>query len=402
MARQPQTSKKLAIMGGKPSFIQPVHVNLPTTPNREELNKLINGILDSGLYSNDGPLVKRLEQEISRYLDVKHCVLVSNGTLALQLLIRTLDLKGEVIVPAFTFIATANALLWEGVTPVFCDVKPGTSNIDPEQCKKLITAKTSAILGVHVWGEQCDIQALDKIARENSISLIFDAAHAFACGSESGRMIGSFGDAEMFSFHATKAFHTGEGGAITTDNDELANRLRKARNFGFVDTDETDCLGINGKMSELHAAIGLSNLIELKSNLSKNFSVYSLYAARLKDIIHVKIINFTAPHNFQYLVLLVGSSSPLNRDQLVELLEVENILARRYFYPGCHRLEPYCSNESQASLPETEKLAASTLILPAGASISTQDVDKICHVLIAAFDNAEEIRNQLKSGSQHS
>jgi dTDP-4-amino-4,6-dideoxygalactose transaminase len=320
---------------------------------------------------------------------------LSNGTLALQLLVRALGLTGEVIVPAYTFIASANALEWEGVRPVFCDVAPGTSNIDPNHCRKLVTKSTSAIMGVHVWGKPCDTKALHEIAASNDIRLIFDSAHAFGCGSNSDRMIGSDGDAEVFSFHATKAFHTGEGGAVTTNNSELAKKLKKLRNFGFVDTDKTGCLGINAKMSEFHAAIGLANFINFAANKKKSFSVHSSYAEQLKTITDIAILDFDLPHTYHYVVLLIKPNSPLSRNQLVELLEAENILARRYFYPGCHRMKPYSDREKLPVLPETEKLTTSTLVLPAGANFSTEEAVKVCSVLKAAFNDAQNLKQYL-------
>ena len=378
---------ELALLGAEPSFKKPVHVNLPTVPDRRVLNKLIDDIWKTHGFSNNGTLVKELETKLASYLGVKHCILVSNGTLGLQILIRGMGLTGEVILPAFTFIATANAVRWEGLTPVFCDVEPGTPNLSVQHCKKLITAKTSAILGVHVWGQQCDDEALQQIACDHSLSIIYDAAHAFGCIGPAGRLIGSYGDAEVFSFHATKAFHTAEGGAITTNNDDLAEHLKQIRNFGFVDTDKTTCLGINAKMSELHAAVGLVNHSEFPENVRKSQLAYSTYSRRLREIEDLELIEYNSPHNFHYVVAFVQDTSLLCRDQLIQILEAENILARRYFYPGCHQMAPYIATGTQLPLPETEKLAASTLVLPAGPEISLQDVEKICDVLVIAFKN---------------
>ena len=392
--------KTLAIFGGEPIFNHPRHTNLPTIPSREELSKLVDNILDNRVFSNDGPLVQKLEEKIGNFLGVKHCVLVSNGTVGLQLLARGLNLTGEVIMPAFTFIATPNAFSWEGLTPVFCDVKPGSCNIDPNQCRKLVNANTSAIVGVHLWGEKCDTAALDQIALEYGIPAIYDAAHAFGCASKSGRMIGTFGDAEVFSFHATKSFHTGEGGAITTNNNALAVKLRKLRNFGFIDTDETSCLGINGKMSELHAAIGLTNFTDLQSNFEKSLTIRKLYAKLLSNVAQLKMLKFSNPSNNHYVVFLVQQNSEISRDQLTEILVAENILARRYFYPGCHRMQPYKDSHTNYLLPETEKLAQSTIVLPAGANIEADDIEKICMVIVDVFNNANEVSSRLKLTSR--
>ncbi len=371
-----------------PKFQTPQHVNRPNSPNKDVFFALLDTVVNESNYSNNGPLVCELESKIATYLGVKHCILVSNGTLGLQLLIRALEIKGEVILPSFTFIATPNAVFWEGIEPVFCDITPGSATIDPVQCEKLITKNTSAILGVHVWGQQCDTSKLEDIATKNGLHLIFDAAHAFGCGSLNQGMIGSDGRAEVFSFHATKAFHTGEGGAITTNDSILANKLKKLRNFGFIDTDKTNCLGINAKMSELHAALGLVNFESLESNFKKSAEAHSLYSSNLGSIEFVHLLKYEDPHNFQYAVLFIKETSPLTRNELIQILEAENVLARRYFYPGCHHMEPYIEKNEHRQLPETDKLASSTLVLPAGANIKREDVKSICEIISRAFTQA--------------
>ena len=245
-------------MGGKPAFDSLLHVGRPHIGDQDRFLELIKNMLERRRFTNDGPYVRELEHRIADQLGVKHCLLVCNGTVALQIAIRALDLSGEVIVPAWIFVAPIHALQWQGLKPVFCDVDPKSHTLDPKAVERLITSNTSAILGVHVWGQPCAIRALADIASRRNLRLLYDAAHAFAC-SYRGRMVGGFGDAEVFSFHATKFFHTLEGGAITTNSDETADRVRLIRNFGFAGVDNVASLGINGKMNEASAAMGLTH-----------------------------------------------------------------------------------------------------------------------------------------------
>ncbi|HEX7488672.1 MAG TPA: aminotransferase class I/II-fold pyridoxal phosphate-dependent enzyme, partial [Anaeromyxobacteraceae bacterium] len=220
-----------ALLGGSPLFERPLHVGQPNLGDREQLHRLLDGILDRRWLTNHGPLVTELEARLAKLMGVGHCIAMCNGTVALEIAIRALGLKGEVIVPSFTFVATAHALQWQEITPIFCDVDPRTHTLDPDRVERVISSRTSGILGVHVWGRPCDVEGLSEVARRHRLALLFDAAHAFGV-SRRGRMIGNFGDCEVFSFHATKFFNTFEGGAITTDDDDIARRCRLMRNFG--------------------------------------------------------------------------------------------------------------------------------------------------------------------------
>ena len=270
-----------------------------------------------------------------------------NGTVALEIAIRALGMEGEVIVPSFTFIATAHALQWQGITPVFCDIDPRTHTLDPGKVEQAITPRTTGIIGVHVWGHTCDIDALAEIAARRGLKLLFDAAHAFAC-SYKGRMIGSFGDAEVFSFHATKFFNTLEGGAVVTNDDELAKKLRLMRNFGFTGYDKVSYLGTNGKMNEISAAMGLTSLESLDEFIAVNRRNYLRYREELRDIAGARVLTYdeTESCNYQYIVLELDEAVTriVSRDELWRILTAENVMARRYFYPGCHRMEPYRSS----------------------------------------------------------
>lgn len=254
-----QKLSDLAILGGTPAFQEQLHVGRPNVGNRDRLLQRINDIFDRKWLTNNGPYVQELEQRIADLIGVKHCIAMCNGTVALEIAIRALGLSGEVIVPAFTFIATAHALYWQGIVPVFCDIDPSTHSIDPASVQKVITPRTTGIIGVHLWGKPCDVDALTEIAMKYNLKLLFDAAHAFGC-SYKGRMVGNFGNAEVFSFHATKFFNTGEGEAVVTNDDDLARKIRLMRNFGFARYDGVIYIGTNGKMNEISAAVGLTNL----------------------------------------------------------------------------------------------------------------------------------------------
>lgn len=280
---------ELALFGGVPAFDETLHVGRPNVGNREKLLARINDMLDRRWLSNNGPFLLELEQKLVEFLGVRHCIVMTNATIALEIAARALGLQGEVIIPSFTFVATAHALQWQEITPVFCDVDPITHNIDPAKIEKLITPRTTGIVGVHVWGRACEIEALTVIAQKHQLKLMFDAAHAFSC-THHGQMIGGFGDAEVFSFHATKFFNSFEGGAITTNNDELAQRMRSIRNFGFAGLDNVVDLGTNGKMSEISAAMGLTSLESLDEFIDVNHRNYHNYFVGLEGIPGIQLI----------------------------------------------------------------------------------------------------------------
>jgi dTDP-4-amino-4,6-dideoxygalactose transaminase len=267
---------EFAIFGGAPAFAEQLHVGRPNIGKRARLLELFNRILDTKRLSNMGPLEREFEQRVAEMLGVKHCIAMCNATVALEIAIRALGLTGEVLVPSFTFIATAHALQWQQIVPVFCDIDPKTHCLDPRSVEKMITPRTTGIVGVHLWGRGCEIEALTDIASRHSLKLLFDAAHAFGCSYE-GRMIGGFGDAEVFSFHATKFFNTFEGGAVTTNDDELAEKIRLMKNFGFAGYDQVIYIGTNGKMSEISAAMGLTSLESLDDFIRTNHRNYQQY-----------------------------------------------------------------------------------------------------------------------------
>ncbi len=376
--------RKRAINGGEPLFKDMLHVGRPNIGNREELMWRINAILDRNWLSNHGPMVSELEQQLAARLNVRHCIAMCNGTVALEVAIRALGLKGEVIVPSLTFIATAHALEWQGITSVFCDVDPETLCIDPTQVEKLITPDTTGIIGVHLYGRPADINALKEVADKYNLKLMYDAAHAFSCSAE-GTMIGNFGACEVFSFHATKFFNTFEGGAVVTNDNELAEKIRKMHDFGYEELDDVIYAGTNGKMTEICAAMGLTGLESLDGVIAVNKRNYDFYREGLSRINGLELLEFNEVErcNYQYVIVRVGSEYPYSRDELMEILHAENILVRRYFWPGCHQMEPYRTRLAQGalSLPFTEEAAMEVLAFPTGKAISETMIDQIISVL---------------------
>lgn len=385
----------LAVFGAEPAFDEKLHVGRPNVGNRANLFERINDILDRRWLTNNGPCVQEFEQKLAEMIGVRHCIAMCNATIALEITTRALGLTGEVIVPSFTFIATAHSLQWQEITPVFCDIDPKTHNIDPACVEKMITPRTTGIIGVHLWGRPCDTEGLTEIARKHNLKLMFDAAHAFGC-SHNGRMIGGFGNAEVFSFHATKFFNTFEGGAVSTNDNELAAKLRLMKNFGFAGYDNVIYIGTNGKMNELSAAMGLTGLESLDEFIAVNRRNYEKYRKGLAGLDGIELVAYdgTGKNNYQYIVCEVHKDTAgLSRDTLMEILHAENIIARRYFYPGCHRMEPYRSYfpHSGLLLPNTERLAERVLSLPNGTAVGEDEIGKICQIIRLAVAHGPEI-----------
>jgi dTDP-4-amino-4,6-dideoxygalactose transaminase len=389
----------LAIFGKAPAFVEKVHVGRPNVGNRERLLNRINDMLDRNWFTNNGPYVQEFETSVAAFAGVRHCVAICNATVALEIAIRALDLTGEVIVPSFTFIATAHALQWQEITPVFCDIDPRTHTLDPGHVEKMITPRTTGIIGVHTWGHSCAIDALESIARRCNLHLLFDAAHAFGC-SYKGKPIGGFGRCEVFSFHATKFFNTFEGGAVLTNEDALAEKMRLMRNFGFSGYDNVIYIGTNGKMTEVCAAMGLTSLESVNEFIETNRRNYQAYRRGLEEVPGLRMIAYDESErsNYQYIVCeLDEHAAGLTRDELVAVLFAENVLARRYFFPGCHRMEPYRSYFPHASLvlPETEKLCHRVMALPTGTGVNEQAISRICEIIQTAVSNAPAVKEQL-------
>lgn len=386
-----KTARDLAINGAPPAFDQFLHVGRPNMGSRDAFIKYVDDIFERRWLSNNGPLVQELEKRIADLHGVKHCVAMCNGTVALEIAIRALDLEGEVIVPSFTFVATAHALHWQAITPVFADIDPVTHNLDPAAVRRMITPRTTGIIGVHLWGRGAPVDGLQGIADEYGLKLMFDAAHAFGC-SHKGRMIGSFGACEVLSFHATKFFNTFEGGAVVTNDDELAEKMRLMRNFGFAGLDTVIHPGINGKMIEAAAAMGLVNLDSIDSVIAANRRNLQAYREALAGLPGISLLSYdeSEHNNFQYVVMEVGDGCPVSRDQIIEALHAENVRARKYFWPGCHNMKPFRELFPHAGLllPNSEKVAARVVVLPTGPTLNGEMIENVAAVIRVLVEGA--------------
>ena len=370
------------------TFPETIHVGRPNIGDREAFLKRVGEMFDRRWLSNNGPLAQEFEQRVAAYLGVRHCIAMCNGTIALEIAIRALGFEGEVIVPSYTFIATAHALHWQGITPVFADIDPDTHNLDPEAVRRMITPRTTGIIGVHLWGRGAPVDALQAIANEHDLQLMFDAAHAFGC-SHGGRMIGGFGRAEVLSFHATKFFNTFEGGAVVTNDDELAQAMRLMRNFGFAGFDNVIHPGTNGKMIEVCAAMGLVNLDYIETVVAANRRNWLAYRDAMDGLPGLRLMPYDEAerNNFQYVILEVDQGCRATRDELVDELHRHNVLARKYFWPGCHRMKPYRDLQPHAGLmlPNTEAVASRVIVLPTGTTVITSEIALICDLIKRAI-----------------
>lgn len=390
---------ELAIFGGSPAFEEPLHVGRPNIGSKEQFLQKMGEILDRRWLTNDGPVVREFEAQIAARAGVKHCLAMCNATVALEIATRATGMRDEVIVPSFTFAASAMALAWQGIRPIFCDIDRFSHNADPARVEAAITPRTKGIVAVHLWGRPCDIAALTEIAQRHQLPLVFDAAQAFG-STYRGEPIGRFGAAEVFSFHATKFINAFEGGAVVTNDDQLAEKIRLMRNFGFAGYDHVVHLGTNGKMSEASAAMGLNSLAHYDQFVFANRRNHALYEQVLGSLPGVKFHAYDSHEqsNYQYVILEVDPAlAGLSRDELVKVLWGERVLARRYFYPGCHRMEPFLKVDGAARqpLPVTELVCERILALPTGTTISTEQIDKIAAIIRLALAHAGDVKRQL-------
>ncbi len=391
-------TSSFGLFGAKPAFDRPLPVGQLYFPSWERYEAAFRGIFERQYYTNHGPLSQQLEGRLQQFLEVKHAICVSNATIGLMMVPDAMGLAGKVILPSFTFAASAHSLTQAGLEPVFCDIDLETHQISVDRIGELVDEGVSAIMGVNLWGGACDPESLSDIARAHGVQLYFDSAHAFGCTVD-GIPIGNFGGAEVFSFHATKILSATEGGCICTNDDELAERLRNIRSsYGagrHVDVIKT----ANGRMSEAQAAIALMSLDDFPANQKNNEALYHLYEEQLKTIPGLHLVRPTGVSfsNYQYLVCRVDEREfGLPRDLLIEILKAENVFARRYFYPGLHRTIPYVSQLPQYldRLPHTDSLSASCIQFPIGALVSTDSVERICNILLRAHQASAEIRSR--------
>jgi dTDP-4-amino-4,6-dideoxygalactose transaminase len=372
---------KIALLGAPPAFERPLHVAQVNLPPWDKVETAFKGIFERYYFANHGPLVRKLDDAFAETVGVEHAVCVTNGTVALMLLARALELSGAVIMPSFTFPAAAQALVWAGLRPVFCDVDRRTQMITAQAVEPLITPETVGVLGTHLWGRACHPDALADLCERRGLKLFFDACHAIAC-THRGRHIGCFGSGEAFSFHATKVLNAGEGGCITTNDAKLADRLRTMRSFHGSETFAPVPVRFNGKMSEAQAALALLSLDDLAENIEANKTRYRAYVNGLAGLPGISVVAYdpAEDNNYQYVVIEVEETIfGLTRDQLLTALQAENVLCRRHFYPGVHRLAAFTSPD--LALPNTDFLINRVLQVPTGQAMSVEDVERVCQCI---------------------
>jgi len=358
-----------------------ISVNKPFLPPIEDYKQFVDGIWQRNWLTNNGPLVNELELELKHYLQAPHVVYTANGTLALQLAIRALELKGDIITTPYSFVATTNSIVWEGCRPVMVDIDPATLNIDTTKIEAAITPNTCAILATHVFGNPCDIETIDAIAEKHNLKVIYDAAHCFGT-TYKGKSVFLYGDVTTTSFHATKIFHTIEGGAVFTRNAEILKKIAFMRNFGLDGLENFACIGINAKNSEFHAAMGLANLRHVFTVLEKRKQDYLYYSQLLQGLNkQEQEITRNAESNYAYYPIILPSEEVLK--EMVELLNAHSIFPRRYFYPALNTL----SYIDACDCPHATDLAARTLCLPLYYEMSKEEIHFVVRILLRAQNN---------------
>jgi dTDP-4-amino-4,6-dideoxygalactose transaminase len=366
-------------------FDEPIYVTRPLLPDLKEVYQKLEKIWASKWLTNNGTEHQILEEEIRRRLKVPNVSLFNNGTIALLVAVSSLGLKSEVITTPFTFPATPHALFWNGITPVFCDIDDNSMTINPAKIEQMVTPWTAAILGVHVFGTPCHIVKIQEIANRHGLKVIYDAAHAFDTEVD-GTGIGNFGDVSAFSFHATKLFHTAEGGALTCKNTDLKRRIDLLKNFGIKSEDEVLMPGINGKMNEIQAALGLINLRYLEAEREKRKRIIDTYTHCLRDIegISLNELPKNVRNSYQYFVIRIEEERfGISRDEVYKRLREYNVYARKYFYPLCSDYPCYKNLPSAdpANLPVAKKVVNEVLCLPLYGELAIASVEKICEII---------------------
>src|SRR5690554_5638815 len=359
-----------------------IPVTKPFLPPLEEYKKYIDGIWQRQWLTNMGPLASELEMKLKEHLKVKHLLFVTNGTVALQMAIKALDLKGEIITTPFSFIATTSAIVWEGCTPVFVDIDSQSLNIDPAKIEAAITENTSAILATHVFGNPCDVEAIDKIAKKHDLKVIYDAAHAFGV-EVNGRSVFEYGDISICSLHATKLYHSIEGGLVITKNPDLLKKLAYIRNFGFDGPEAFAELGINGKNSEFHAAMGLTNFPYINEIHSQRKKLTETYDRNLKTLKARKPSwHKGGSVNYAYYPLVFDSEEAMLKAKAY--LEKHEVFTRRYFYPSLSSVLPYLE---KVDMPITEEISKRVLCLPLYFDLTVEEVELVCRYLLRIQNN---------------
>ena len=359
-----------------------IQVTRSSMPDFEEYTEEIKGLWDSYWLTNMGKKHKQLEVDLKDYLDASNITLFTNGHLALECAIAAFNLTGEVITTPFTFASTTHAIVRNGLEPVFCDINSDDYTLDTDKLESLITKKTSAIIPVHVYGNICNVQEIERIAKKYNLTVIYDAAHAFGV-TVNGMGVANFGDASMFSFHATKVFHTIEGGAVTYKDGSLSKELNDLKNFGITGPESVEYVGGNAKMNEFQAAMGICNLRHIEGEIAKRKTVVESYIGRLSSVKGIKLCKpqTGVKSNYAYFPV-VFDGYKMSRDEVFEKLKAENIYARKYFYPLTNSFECYKGRFDVEKTPVAKYVADRVLTLPLYADLALEDVDRICDIIL--------------------
>ena len=359
-----------------------IPVTKPFLPPLQEYQHLLEGIWQREWLTNMGPLASQLEMELKTYLNVKHLLYVTNGTVALQMAIKALRLKGDIITTPFSFVATTSSIVWEGCQPIFVDIDSESLNIDPNKIEEAITPQTSAILATHVYGNPCDVEAIQKIADKNNLKVIYDAAHAFGV-EVNGKSIFEFGDISTCSLHATKLYHSVEGGLVISKDPTILKELASIRNFGISGHDSFSTLGINGKNSEYHAAMGIANLKYIDQIKEKRIALTQHYEEKLKNLKAVRPLwHQESKNNGAYFPIVFDSEELML--QCKQELQLAEIGTRRYFYPSLATALPYLD---PVAMPITDDISRRVLCLPLYYNLSLEEVDLICRLILRIQNN---------------
>ena len=367
-----------------------IYVTKPSIPSLEEYIEEIKPIFEKQYLTNMGPIYKKFQKQLKEYLQVPEVSLFVNGHMALEMAIDALGLKekgGEVITTPFTFVSTTHAIVRNGLTPVFCDIKEDDYTIDPSKIEELITDKTVAILPVHVYGNICDIEAIDKIAKKYNLKVIYDAAHAFGVKYK-GIGVGNFGDASMFSFHATKVFNTIEGGAVIYHDKKYKDKLHDLKNFGIHGEEDVLGIGGNAKMDEFRAAMGVCNLKKVDESIKKRKALFNRYNERLKGVFGLKTIefkDFIEPNYAYYPIYIDEKRFGKNRDNVKEELRNKDVFTRKYFYPAVNEMSCY-TEMFPKNTPIAHDISMNILCLPLYESLELSEVDFICDIILNKSD----------------
>ena len=392
---QGRNEKLPSVLGGTPSFGEVLPITRPTTADFECVSVIQKEILSSGILTN-GKYVKKLEDMVSEYLGVKNVIAVSSCTSGLMLALKVLGLKGEVILPSFTFFATAHAARWNNLSPVFADCSPDTFNIDLDSLRGLITKRTSTLLAVHVFGNPANVEKLEQIAVENDLKLIFDSAHGFG-SIYKGKMVGGFGDAEVFSLSPTKLLVAGEGGLVTTNDDVLAEKIRVGRDYGNTGDYDPQLVGLNARMAEFNAALAIKNLETIEFKVQRRNDLASVFMECFEDVpgIFFQKVEKGIRSTYKDLSVIIDENLfGLSRDELAIVLEKENIMTKKYYFPPVHKQRFYRSQKRE--LPVTDKISRNIISLPFYSHMPVHEVEIICDVIKRIHENASQIKNELK------